>query len=90
MITAEGLHDIGGEFVSRDADRLVADDACQRDDRDAGGAAADIDDHISHGFFHVDADAECGGHGLMDEIDFFGARLLGTVANGPFFNFGNT
>ena len=45
------------------------DDATERDDRDLGGAAADVDDHVAGRFVHREARADRGGHRLFDDVD---------------------
>src|SRR5882757_4963747 len=89
MITAQGLHDICSEFIPCDADRLIADDTRQGYDRDACRTATDIDDHVTDGLFHVDADPQGGGHWFMNQVYFFGACLFGAVPYGSFFHFGD-
>ncbi len=56
MIAAQSFHDIGGEFITGDTDTLVANDTCQGYHGDTGGTTADIDDHVTNGFFYIDAD----------------------------------
>src|SRR5690606_12829102 len=52
-----------------------------------GGAATDVNDHVAHGFFHVDADTHGGSHRLMHQVHLFGAGNFGRVAHGAFFHF---
>src|SRR5919199_190744 len=60
------------ELVAADPDRLRDDDAAERDDRDLGGAAADVDDHVAGGLADGQARADRRRHGLLDEVG--GAR----------------
>src|SRR5882757_5799467 len=89
MITAQSLHDIRSELISCDTDRLVADDTSQCNDRDTRRTTANINDHITDGLFHVNPDTQSSRHWLMDQVDFFGASLLGTVPDGSFLHFGD-
>ena len=45
-----------------DADRFVDHDARKRNDRNLGGAAADIHDHVAHRLGHIQADTDGGCH----------------------------
>ena len=63
------LHEVDDRFVelvAADAARLAHDDAAERDHRDLGGAAADVDDHVAGGLVHGEPGADRGGHGLLD------------------------
>ena len=54
------------------------DDAAERDHRDLGGAAADVDDHVAGGLVHREPGADRGGHRLFDhEHRLAGAGELG-------------
>src|SRR5437588_13119926 len=89
MIATEGFHDICGEFIPRNTDRLITDDTGQGYDRDTGRTAANVDDHITNGLFHVNSNPQCSGHRFMDQVYFFGPGLLGAVPDGSFFYFGD-
>lgn len=51
-----------------DADRLGSDDSAQRDDRDLGGAATDVDDHVAGGLVDRQPGTDGRGHGLLDDV----------------------
>ena len=76
--------DIGNDrfvhLVAGHADGAGVDDAGEGDDGDVGGAAADVDDHISARLGDGQAGADGGDHGLFDEVHF---RGLGTVGASP-------
>src|SRR5262249_37288667 len=55
------------EAVAADAHRVGIHDAIQRDDRDLGGAAADVDDHRADCFVHGKSGADRRGHRFFDE-----------------------
>ena len=63
--------DIGDDrlvhLVAADPDRAGIDNAAQREDRDLGGAAADIDNHRSRRFGHRQAGADRRRHRLLDQ-----------------------
>ena len=48
-----------------------------------GGAATDIDDHVAHRLFHIDANTHRGSHRLMYQVDFFCAGNFGRIAHRP-------
>jgi hypothetical protein len=71
------------ELVAADRDRLRHDDPAQRDHRDFGGTAADVDDHVAERLLdrHVRADSR--GERLLDEVHLpraGGQRRLGDGA----------
>src|SRR5690349_10314873 len=63
VLLLDELHDRLVELIATDADGLAAHDAAERDDRDLGGATADVDDHVAGGLLHREARADGGGHG---------------------------
>ena len=67
------------ELVAGDADRLAVDDACERDDRDVGRAAADVDDHVAGRFGNRHARADGGRHRFFDEMHLAGLGPHGAV-----------
>jgi hypothetical protein len=71
------LLDVAGDrlvhLVAADSEALRDDDAAQGDDCDLGGAAADVDDHVSGRFAYREAGADRGGHRLFDQVGFSGA-----------------
>ncbi len=89
MLAAHVLFDVLRELITRYADVLVAYDTAQRDHRDLRGPPADIDDHVAHGLFHIDPDADRRGHGFVDQVDLLRARVLRTVPHGALLHFGD-
>ena len=87
MVTAEGFHNIGRELIPGNTYTLVTNNTSERNYGDAGGTTANIDNHIADRFFHIYTNTQCGGHWLMNHVNFFGTGLFGTVSNSPFFNF---
>jgi hypothetical protein len=69
-------HDRFVEAVAADAHRLRIDDAVQRDHRNLGGAAADVDHHRAARLGHRHAGANRGGHRFLDQVDLAGAGLF--------------
>ena len=61
-------------LVAADAQRLRDDDAAERDDRDLGRAAADVDDHVPGRLCDGETGADRGRHRLLDEIRLARAR----------------
>src|SRR5687768_596792 len=64
-------------------------DPTQRDHGDFGSPASDVDDHGACRLGDRKSGADGGGHGLLDQVRFFSARLLGGFSNGAFFDLGN-
>ncbi len=60
------------QLVAGDAHRLAVDDAGHRDDRDVGGAAADVDDHVAGRLGDGQAGADRRRHRLVDQVDLAG------------------
>ena len=77
--------DIGDDrlvhLVAADAHRGGVGKAAQREHRDFGGAAADIDDHRADRLGHRHVGADRGGHRLVDQADLAGAGVGGGVAD---------
>jgi hypothetical protein len=73
------LNDRLVHLVARHADRLAVDDAGERDHRDVGGAAADVDDHVAGRLGDRHAGADRGGHRFLDQVHFTGLGAVGAV-----------
>src|SRR5579864_1034779 len=73
-------------FVSGDAYRAGVNDAAHGNDGDVGRAAADVHHHVPGRLLDGQTGADGGGHGLLDEIDFAGARAIGGVLHGALFH----
>jgi len=67
--------------VAGDADALGGDDVGEAQDRDLGGAAADVEDHRALGLLDGQPDADAGGARLLDQVHLAGAGALGGVAH---------
>ena len=61
-------------LVAADAERLRDDDAAERDDRDLGRAAADVDDHVPGRLGDGEPGADRGRHRLLDQVGLARAR----------------
>ena len=79
MLAAHILDDGLVELVARDLDGGRLHHAGERDDRDIGRAAADIDDHVALGLGDVDARADGGGDRLFNEVNAARAGLNARV-----------
>ncbi len=69
-------------LVAGDADRLAVDDAGERDDRNVGRAAADVDDHVARRLGNRHAGTDRRGHRFLDEIPLAGLGAVGAVLDG--------
>src|SRR3954447_18314249 len=56
------------DLVATDANRLRDDDAAQGDDRNLGGAATDVDDHVPAWLADRKPGADRSGHRLLDKV----------------------
>ena len=75
LLLAEG-DDRLVELVAADPDGLGGDDAAERDHRDLGGAAADVDHHVAGRLVDRQAGADRRGHRLLDDVHLAGAGLV--------------
>ena len=89
VLSAHVFFDVRGELIPGHANVFVRYDAAQCDDRNLRSASSDVNDHVSHRLFDVDADPYGCGHGLMDQVNILSPCVLGTIGNRPFFNFGD-
>ena len=90
VLLLDELDDRLVELVAADADRLAGDDAAERDDRDLGGAAADVDDHVAGRLLHGQAGADGRGHRLLDDVGgLAGAGVLGRLLHGALLDAGD-
>ncbi len=64
------------ELVAGRADAERRHDAAEGDDRDLGGAAADVDHHVAGGLVDRQPGADRGRHRLLDDVDPAAARLV--------------
>src|SRR5581483_582313 len=67
------------ELVATGTDRLAGHDAAEGDDRDLGRATADVDDHVAGRLVDREPGADRRSHGLLDDEDLAGARLVAGV-----------
>ena len=77
VVLAHELDDGLVQLVAAGPDRGVAHDAAERDDRDVGGAAADVDDHAADRGLDRQADADRRRHRLGDHEQALDARPTG-------------
>src|SRR5208282_2847331 len=76
-------------LIAGHGDGTGIDDAGKRDDSDVGGAAADVDNHVSRRFGDGKPGADGCHHGLFDEVDFASFGAIGGVFNRALFHLGN-
>ena len=79
VLAAHILDDGLVELVARNLDGGRLDDAGERNDRDIGRTAADVDDHVALGLGDVDARTDGGGDRLFNEVDAARAGLNARV-----------
>ena len=89
VLAADELRDRLVHRVAGHAHRLAVDDAGQRDDRDVGGAAADVDDHVARGFGDRQAGADRRRHPLLDEVHLARLGAVGAVLHGAALDLGD-
>jgi hypothetical protein len=88
VVAAHVVDDGFVEAIATDADRLRINDAVQRNDRDFGGTAADVQDHGAARLMHRNTGADGRCHGLLDEEDVAGACALGRFLDRAAFHLG--
>src|SRR5581483_10380023 len=88
VLTADVRDDRLVELVAADAHRLGVDDAAERDDRDFGRTAADVEDHRAARLGDRDAGAHRGGDRLFDHVDLARAGVLDRLADGASLDLG--
>ena len=76
-------------LVAGHAHGARVDDAGERDDRDIGGAAADVDHHVAARLGDGQAGADGRHHGLFDQVDFAGLGAVGRVLDRALFHLGD-
>jgi hypothetical protein len=86
VLALQILHYRFVHFVAGYANGTGINDTAHGNDGNIGGAAADIHNHVSGGLFNGQSRADGRGHGLLDEIDLAGARAIGGVLHGAFFD----
>src|SRR5262249_13862969 len=77
-------------LVTGHADRARKHDTAQRDDGDLGGAAADVDDHVTGRLGDRKAGADRRRHRLFDQIDFARPGRFCRFAHRAFLDRGNS
>ena len=73
--------DRGVDVERADADRLERHDAAERDHRDLGRAATDVDDHVAERLVDGERRTDRGRHGLLDQVRLRCARAAGRLEN---------
>ena len=86
MLLADVVLYLFGEDVARHVDALAAYDAAERDAGDFRRAAADVDDHVPFGRFHVEPCAERRRHRFVYHVHFPAAGVFGRFADGTYFH----
>src|SRR6185436_1145290 len=77
------------QLVAPGPDRRVTHDTRQRDDRDVGGSAADVDDHAADQSLHRQAYADRRGHRFSHHEQALDPGRLGRVAHGAALDLGD-
>ena len=75
--------------VAGGADGAGVDHPAQRDHRDVGGAAADVDDHAAGRLGDRQPGADRGGHRLVDQVHFAGLGAVAAVDDGAALDLGD-
>src|SRR3984957_6022830 len=88
VVAADVVGDRFVELVAADAHARCVDDAVQRDDRDFGGAAADVEHHRAARLLNRQTGADRGGHGLGNDVHAASAGPLGRFLDGASFDLG--
>ena len=89
VLALDVLDDRLVHLVAGDADRLGVDDAGERDHRDLGRAAADVDDHVAGRLLDRQPGADRRRHRLLDQVDLARARGLRRVAHRALLDLGD-
>ena len=90
MLGAHVVGNVVGKNITGNFNRLVADNSAQGKNRNLGGSATDVNNHVPFGLKHINAYTDCSSHGLVNEVDLFGVGVLCRVAYGALFDFGNS
>src|SRR5687768_14784223 len=90
MHLAGVCNDLLVHLVTGSPDRVALDDASEGDHRDLSRTTADVDDHAAVRVHDRQAGADCGGHGLLDQVGLAGAGVESSVVDGALFNFSDT
>src|SRR5215467_7426991 len=78
------------ELVAADPDRLRGHDAAERDNRDLGGASANVDDHVPGRLVDGQASADRRRHRLLDDVDPARTRLMPRFLHGALLDSGDS
>ena len=89
VLAADILHHSLVELVAGDLDGSGLYHTAQGDDGDVGGTAADVYHHVAIGLGDVDAGADGGGHGLLNEVSPAGTSLDAGVHHGALLDLGD-
>ena len=89
VLAARERDDVLVHLVTADPDRARHDDAAERDDRDLGRTATDVDDQAARRLADRQARADRGSHRLLDEACPAGTRVERRVADGALLDFGD-
>src|SRR5690606_4579684 len=83
------IDDVVGEDIPGDFHGFVTDDPSQGDHGDLGGPAPYVHDHVPLGLHDIQADADGGGHGFVDQINLLAVDPFGGFPYRPHFHFGD-
>src|SRR5579859_689307 len=89
VVLAHELDDGLIQLIAARPDRRIRHDARQRDDRDFGRPAADVDHHVPRRRLDREADPDGGRHRLRHHVDLFRTRRLRGVAHRALLHFGD-
>ena len=76
MLTPHVIFNVTRKLVPSNSDICIGHNPSKCNNSDLRCASSDIDDHISHRLLYIDADANCCGHRLMNEIDILASCML--------------
>ncbi len=86
VLALEVLHDGVVHLIAGHAHGARIDDAGKRNDRDVGGAAADIDHHVAGRLGDGQTRADGGHHGLFHQMHLAGLGAIGGIDDGALFH----
>ena len=90
VLAAHVFANVGCKVVACHFNGVVRDDTSHGNHGDLRGSAADVHNHVAFGGVDIETNADCGSHGLVNEIDIAAAGVFCAVAHGTELNFGRT
>ena len=88
MLTVHIILYIGCQVITCHTNRVVRNDASQRDNSYLSATATDINNHVSFRCFDINTYTYGSRHGFKNQINIASVGMLSRVANGPKLNFG--